>query len=57
MSNQKGTVLTIAILLTVIFVALFGWWAFTWSTHTLVWLSFMGFSFAGWGNVASKRRK
>lgn len=42
---QQGMAYALAILIVLTAFVLFGWWAFSWSTHTLVWLSFMGLSF------------
>lgn len=46
---QSGAAFAIAALIVLTAFALFGWWAFSFSTHTLVWLSFMGFSIGSAG--------
>lgn len=43
-----------AIIVLTVFVA-FGWWAFSFSTHTLVWLSFMGLSLGGWASRIDRK--
>lgn len=50
-TKEEVTVYTVAILITIALLGLFGWWALSWSTHTLVWLSFMGL---GLGSVGTR---
>lgn len=58
MSREMGKVeepivyiVAIAIVLTLF--GLFGWWALSFSTHTLVWLGFMGLSL---GSIGSRKK-
>jgi hypothetical protein len=47
--KEESIVYAVAILITLALFGLFGWWALSWSTHTLVWLSFMGLSLGSAG--------
>lgn len=50
MGPKEGPIVyAIAILIVLTAFGLFGWWALSWSTHTLVWLSFMGLSLGSIG--------
>ena len=50
---KLGIITGIMLILALIFVGLFAWWAFTWSTHTLVWAIFIFGSILGSVKVRS----
>lgn len=56
-SEEQAAFVIATLILFGLFVGL-GWWAFSWSTHTLVWLAFMGFTLESFGqNALIKRTK
>lgn len=49
--SQKVVITFIAALIIITIYVLIGWWALSWSTHTLAWLIFMGLSLGGFGAI------